>query len=63
MFLIQAFFEIGVLPGYDMTTEAALAKLSYVLGRDDLSLDDKKQVTSLYTAIYINLNIFMYLFL
>lgn len=38
--------EVGVLPGYDMTPEAALCKLSYVLSKDEWSLDIKKQVRS-----------------
>ena len=41
---LQAFFELGVLPGYDMTTEAALAKLSYVLALENLSLNQRKEV-------------------
>ncbi|XP_058452041.1 L-asparaginase-like [Malaya genurostris] len=36
--------EIGIIPGYDMTPEAALAKLSYVLSKDDCSLDIKKMM-------------------
>ncbi|XP_004836930.2 60 kDa lysophospholipase isoform X2 [Heterocephalus glaber] len=34
----------GIVSGFDMTSEAALAKLSYVLGRPGLSLDDRKQL-------------------
>ncbi|KAF2881604.1 hypothetical protein ILUMI_24547 [Ignelater luminosus] len=36
--------EIGLLPGYDMTAEAALSKLSFVLGQGHLLLDEKKQL-------------------
>ncbi|CRK88968.1 CLUMA_CG002603, isoform A [Clunio marinus] len=34
--------DCGVIPGFDMTPEAALAKLSYVLGKDDWNLNTKK---------------------
>ncbi|XP_007942814.1 60 kDa lysophospholipase [Orycteropus afer afer] len=34
----------GLVPGSDMTSEAALAKLAYVLGLPGLSLDDRKQL-------------------
>ena len=34
-----------MLPGYDMTTEAALAKLSYVIALDHLSLNEKREVS------------------
>nr|XP_051690904.1 60 kDa lysophospholipase isoform X2 [Oryctolagus cuniculus] len=34
----------GVVSGFDMTSEAALAKLSYVLGQPGLSLDRRKQL-------------------
>ena len=30
----------GVVPGYDLTSEAALAKLSYLLALPDLSIED-----------------------
>lgn len=35
--------EVGVIPGVDMTPEAALAKLAYVLSKDEWTLDEKKQ--------------------
>lgn len=38
----------GVISGFDMTSEAALAKLSYVLGQPGLSLDDRKEVRALW---------------
>ncbi|XP_016070379.1 PREDICTED: 60 kDa lysophospholipase [Miniopterus natalensis] len=34
----------GIVSGFDMTSEAALAKLSYVLGQPGLSLDDRKEL-------------------
>lgn len=32
--------QVGVVPGHDMTTEAALAKLSYLLALPDFSVED-----------------------
>ena len=43
--MLQVLYEVGVLPGYDMTTEAALAKLSYVLALGDLPLHKRKEVS------------------
>ena len=37
-------FDIGVVSGSDITPEAALTKLSYVLGCRDLSLEEKKRL-------------------
>ncbi|XP_027272530.1 60 kDa lysophospholipase isoform X9 [Cricetulus griseus] len=34
----------GIVSGFDMTSEAALAKLSYVLGQPGLTLDDRKKL-------------------
>jgi L-asparaginase/Glu-tRNA(Gln) amidotransferase subunit D len=42
--MLQALLDAGVLPGSDMTVEAALMKLSYVLSKDDWSLDKKREV-------------------
>ncbi|GAB6025427.1 hypothetical protein CHUAL_011173 [Chamberlinius hualienensis] len=36
--------EAGVIPGADLTLEAALAKLSYVLGRDDWDSKTKRKM-------------------
>ncbi|XP_039318896.1 60 kDa lysophospholipase isoform X2 [Saimiri boliviensis] len=40
----MAMVGAGVVSGFDMTSEAALAKLSYVLGQPGLSLDDRKEL-------------------
>lgn len=40
----QAMAGAGTVSGSDMTSEAALAKLSYVLGLPGLSLDGRKEV-------------------
>uniref|UniRef100_A0A7E4V4X9 asparaginase n=1 Tax=Panagrellus redivivus TaxID=6233 RepID=A0A7E4V4X9_PANRE len=37
-------YDVGVIPGSDMTTESALVKLSYVLGHDDWDLETKKRM-------------------
>ncbi|XP_076442524.1 L-asparaginase-like isoform X2 [Babylonia areolata] len=36
--------DAGVIPGGDMTLEAALCKLSYLLGNDDLSSTERKEM-------------------
>lgn len=42
----QVLIDAGLIAGGDMTPEAALSKLSYVLAKKDLSLDTKKKVCS-----------------
>lgn len=36
--------KMGIVSGKDMTTEAALTKLAYVLGFPDLTLEQRKKV-------------------
>jgi len=36
--------ELGVIAGHDMTVEAALMKLSYILSKDEWSLKEKRAV-------------------
>ncbi|ALC48613.1 CG6428 [Drosophila busckii] len=40
----KVLFDVGVIPGYDMTPEAALAKLAYVIGKTEWSLKVKKEM-------------------
>lgn len=35
---------IGVLPGFDMTHEAAFAKLSWLVSQKDLSFEDRQRL-------------------
>ncbi|XP_074656799.1 L-asparaginase-like [Tubulanus polymorphus] len=39
----KALLDVGIIPGSDMTPEATLTKLSYVLGKD-ISLDEKRKL-------------------
>lgn len=40
----KALQDTGIVPGHDMTTEAALAKLSYILGKTEWDLEKKRQM-------------------
>ncbi|XP_067847820.1 60 kDa lysophospholipase isoform X2 [Heptranchias perlo] len=42
----KALSDVGLIPGCDMTPEAALAKLSYVLGKTELSVQQKSMMLS-----------------
>ncbi|XP_062433685.1 60 kDa lysophospholipase, partial [Rhea pennata] len=42
----QALADVGIIPGGDMTPEAALTKLSYTLSKSELSWEKKRQMLS-----------------
>ena len=44
MSCIQQLIKAGVVPGADMTSEAALTKVSFLLCRKDLSYEEKQEV-------------------
>ena len=51
--------DIGVIPGNDLTPEAALTKLSYVLAKDDWDLEKKikmmqTNIVGMILAFYYN---------
>ena len=53
MFDVQALCELGVVSGGDMTMEAALTKLSYLLARDDLDTATVREVYRKGGAMFI----------
>lgn len=48
-----ALMEAGVIGGSDMTPEAALTKLSYVLSKDEWDLETKRQVCYFYISNHL----------
>ncbi|XP_018583144.1 60 kDa lysophospholipase isoform X1 [Scleropages formosus] len=42
----KALIDVGLVPGCDMTPEAALSKLSYILAKQDLSMQEKRKMMS-----------------
>lgn len=45
--------DAGLLAGGDMTPEAALSKLSYVLAKKELTLDAQKKVATCYKVLCV----------
>lgn len=51
----QVLNQVGVISGNDITPEAALAKLSYVLSKDDWDLSTKRMVSTYCYGIHFKL--------
>ena len=61
-FVPQALRKLGVVSGADMTVEAALTKLSYLLGREDLDVEAVREVSrgkDLASLLYRELSVYL----
>jgi lysophospholipase len=54
LILFQILSQAGVIPGVDMTPEAALTKLSYVLSKTHLDLDIKREVFHIFLQLLLH---------
>ena len=62
-FVPQALRKLGVVSGADMTVEAALTKLSFLLGREDLDVEAVREVSrgkDLASLLYCELSVYLY---
>jgi lysophospholipase len=46
----RTLIDIGVLPGYDLTHEAAFAKLLWLVSREDLSFRQRQEIFQMPVA-------------